>query len=220
MAKEIGNWEKQAQPKADRDETEARPTAAALVIGPRLDSGETLLWASHGSGRRPIPLLIWIFVPQLIVFGLAIFALAHPITAALGPMAFPVGCIVCFGPCAYLIGTLRYGPQMEVYAVTDRRAVILRQYFPFLLKTCKIRRLRVDGEEFGSILFGKEERQFGRGLGAAISMAHDARPDPGFYGIAKPRDVAYLIVKHIAPDAFVDTYARMVDELSVREAGT
>lgn len=216
MAKEIGNWGTPAQPKVERDEAESKQAAAALVIGPRLDRNENLFWASYGSGTRPIPLIIWLFVPQLCLLGLAIFAFASPITSALGSMTLTVGCLVCIGPSACLLSILRYGPQMEVYAVTDRRAVVLRQYFPFLLKTFKIRRLRVDGEKRGSIMFGKEEREFGRGSLAAIGAVYDKLPDPGFYGIAKPREVAQLIVKHIAPDAFVDTHARLVDELKAR----
>lgn len=215
MAKEIGNWGKQPPPKPRR--TIPRAETAAELIAYRVEPDEKILWTSYGSGVRQDKRIVHGIV--LSAFGSLVLAQVLLTLFGNTPLGPPLASLL-WGLCAlpfYIGYRMRFGPRFEAYAVTDQRVVILQRHAPFRLKTCEILRLRVDEPEgagkSGNVMFGKQVDYESHSPNNTWAAWRQLTPEPGFYGIADPLEVARLISQHVAPDVFPDRYARTFDEL-------
>lgn len=197
MAKEIGNWGK--LPTKRKARIAGRSASALELMASRVEPDEKILWAGFGSGERRDD-RIWAGVGYSVVAAIVLAGvfttLASHTTAGpqLGAIAWLLlGLPVYVGYCILL------GPRAEVYAVTERRALVLRRNFPYLMHTFEILSLRVQEpvppDTTGAVFFGRDltipaERTM-------IADWHYSTPEAGFYGIEDPVEVARLIRAHL-----------------------
>ncbi|MBL8155759.1 MAG: hypothetical protein JNM70_16365 [Anaerolineae bacterium] len=166
-------------------------------VDEELLGGEEVLWIGRPSGMGAglsAPLNIIVLMLLVVGFLVGIFT---------GLEATPMICLVLLGilaPVALLIIPQQMrGPwssRSTVYAVTDRRALIIRadrvqSYGPRDIQFIE-RRMRRNGR--GDILFAREAR--------ATGSYYGARPDlmsVGFFGIEDPRAVEALMLEVFRP---------------------
>jgi hypothetical protein len=190
MAKEIGNWSKQ-RPRVGHATAKR---SAADILALRLLPGEKLLWSSRGSGVRGG---FYILSSLFLAVGLTAF-----LFGVLPPIPSPFGTVVVALVAGYILARAIYGPQFEVYGVTNQRLIILKRFFPECVVTPTVRRLRAyDRGPTGSIIF-----EDGIGVGATMHGAPH-----GFYGIQTPVEIGRLIQAQIAPDQFMEINKRQPD---------
>ena len=226
MAKEIGNWGKPAKPKSTKASAVSEQSAAAVLIANKLDPNEKLLWASYGSGTRKLSARIVVNAVMSVFIGTIIATILKGLASNM-PLAETVNSLswgVLVLP-IYVAYRAYAGPQFEAYALTDLRAVVLQRDFPFFLETCEILALRVDEG-----LAGTGNVRFGRiappppsaRSGYPEWFDKQTSPEPGFYGIARPRDVANLIETHLLEpsEELADAAGSSASDLLVDNAST
>ncbi|MFT3725857.1 MAG: hypothetical protein QM773_20020 [Hyphomonadaceae bacterium] len=198
MVKEIGNWGKLAKRKQAETSAPFEQSAAALIAS-KLDPDEELLWASYGSGTRPWSDRIYRNAGRSLLVILVAAAIL-PVALASTPLAAPVESLrwVLLLLPVYTGYRTYAGPQFEAYAVTDTRAVVLQRDLPFILRTCEILALRVEEGPAGTgaVRFGRiadAPSPTAPGPGPFVRLFNDTTPEAGFYGIARPHEVARLI---------------------------
>lgn len=159
MAREIGNWGKQAEPKPKKADPGTPPTAALELIAGRVPGDEKILWASYGSGMRKDERFF--FIVLLSIVASLILAQMLLAAAATTPLAAQMDSLV-WGLCAlpvYMSYRTLYAPVLQAYAVTEQRVLVLQRHIPFIMIECEILALMVtqpNGEtKAGAVLFGQ-----------------------------------------------------------------
>lgn len=174
-------------------------------IRPELDRGERVLWIGRPDpvalGWRRGGLVVLFLIPWT---GFALFWTFMATGGFRTDAGFGVFGLV-WGGMFILVGAGMFvrtllpiaGAWSTVYAVTDRRALILgtgkvSSYGPAELGSL----VRTGGSRRGSLVFGTAQAAAQARTGRAL---HAGGPDTGFVGIENPREVERLIRERVRP---------------------
>ncbi|PQV64024.1 hypothetical protein B1R32_10749 [Abditibacterium utsteinense] len=166
-----------------------------------LDAGETLLWSgapspTSAASRGIVPSIVGVFMTGFALFWMSgAYWVTSQAPRGFGPPGaslFPLfGLIFVFAGLALVLTPFFNSAKATrtIYAVTDRRLLIIEGENVQSFLPADIERLQRRGESSGDVIFAREMRRGSKGRRYEVEI--------GFFGIQNPREVERLIRAHL-----------------------